>query len=67
MAHLFFKKKRGTSEMSTMGHRTAREKVYFEKKMRTHSKKSPQIYLSVSEADTKAKVCKKSKILKCIQ
>ena len=34
--------------------------------MRTLSKKSPQIYLSISEADTKAKVCKKSKTQKCI-
>ena len=29
--------------------------------MRTHSKKSPQIYLPISEAVTKATVCKKSK------
>ena len=29
--------------------------------MRTSSKKSPQIYLSISESDTKAKLSKKSK------
>ena len=29
--------------------------------MRTHSKKNSQIYLSISETDTEAKVCKKSK------
>ena len=33
-----------------------REKVCFDKGMRTPSKKSPQIYLSMSEADTKVKV-----------
>ena len=35
--------------------------------MRAPSKKSPQIYLSISEADTKAKVCKNSKTQKRIQ
>ena len=33
----------------------------FDKRKRTPSKKSPQIYLSTSEADTKAKTYKKRK------
>ena len=37
------------------------------KKMKTFSKKCPQIYSSISEANTKTKVCKKSKSQKCIQ
>ena len=41
-----------------------REKVCFDKKIENAFQKSPQIYLSTSEADTKAKVCKKSNIQK---
>ena len=48
---------------------TTREKVCYDKKMRTLSKKIPQIYLSIAGVDTKAKLCKlwKSKTQKFTQ
>ena len=39
----------------------------FDKKNENIFPKSPQIYLPKSEADAKAKVCKKSKTQICIQ
>ena len=46
---------------------TTREKVCYDKKMRTLSKKIPQIYLSIAGVDTKAKLCRKSKTQKYMQ
>ena len=44
-----------------------REKVRFHKKWERLPKRTPQMYLSISEADTKAKVYKNSKKQKCMQ
>ena len=38
-----------------------RKNVCFDKKKEMPAKNSPHIYLSISEAETKAEVCKKSK------
>ena len=44
-----------------------REKVRFDKKWERLPKRTPQMYLSISEADTKAKVYKNSKRHKSMQ